>query len=189
MLSQICIHYTSAIQAHSQDPLLSEQQAMGRISKAKAKASARASLEKSFQSGKRVCQKSPPKVDDGDITKSQRSGFLMYLKSATQSKTDDEKVSVAQILLDEYKTLDAEKKKAMVLQFYRGGAKKQGMEVIYQQLMTHRSSASSATWEGYCTAKMVMKFHEVHAYKERKTHMREPGSSCMFIPKWLESLL
>ena len=128
-------------------------------------------IQKCFESGKRCTQKSPPPSqapssaascagsDDG-ISREQRSGFLTYLRSAMSSK-DNERSSQAGAILDEYRTLDATGKKAMIAAFFKQGGKRSGLKSVYDQRLSVSSSSTDKTWQGYLTPKGIMKLYEV----------------------------
>ena len=89
------------------------------------------------------------------VSKQQQQGFHSYLRVASQAKNEEVQMQATNIL-EKYSSMDKEGKKAMVSNFYKCGAKRNGLKSLYRQSLTHKSVADQGSWEGYLTAEMVM---------------------------------
>ena len=95
-----------------------------------------------------------------DISRSQCSGFLSYLRSATLGK-DASSRNAATSVLEHYRSLDAVAKKECISTFFKMGGRKKGLEHLFSQRVSHKASEVEEEHEGYVTGKKLMKLHEV----------------------------
>ena len=159
---------------------------MGGKSKRQQKGSPSQALKTSFEKSRRVSQKAPAKQaaaaaapspasshtslpatpasqhsGDLNVSRLQTSGFLSYLRSASLGK-DSTSRNAATSVLEHYKSLDAHAKKELICTFFKMGGRKKGLEHLFSQRVSHKASELEEELEGYCTAKKLMKLHEVH---------------------------
>ena len=154
-----------------------------KLAKAKGKAaSSEKTLPTAFaNAGRRVNQKSPMKpecravVGPEDVGKKQTSGFLTYLKSATQQQ-DPAVQSAAKAVLESYRQMGSEEKKVAITSFFRAGGKRSGLNSLFQSVVTHTNSETVGEWKGYLTPTKLMKLWEVLGCPE-KMQTSTPGLS------------
>ena len=128
----------------------------------KAKASPEGPLKKLLTRNKGGAVRGSPKKKEADeeISRTQRSGFLSYIKAAMKSKCDQTS-SQAETINRYYAGLGGEEKKAMISEFFRNGGKRSGLSSVFEQTLNISSKAKSGSWSGYCTFGQLMKLHEV----------------------------
>ena len=118
-------------------------------------------------SARRVSQKSPPAkaakpciTGPEDLSKKETSGFLMYLRSASQQK-DPSIQSAAKAVLDSYRQMGSDEKKVAITNFFKSGGRRAGLNSLFQQIVTHSQNDSVGEWKGYITPTKLMKLWEV----------------------------
>ena len=101
----------------------------------KAKASPDGALKRAFEKKGKVATKNSPKRQQQqqqqqkvDVSRTERSGFLSYIRAAMKGKCEST-ASQAETINRCYAGLGGEEKKAMIIEFYRNGAKKSWLEL------------------------------------------------------------
>ena len=83
-------------------------------------------------------------------SRTQRSNFLSYVRSAMASKSEEASHQAAYINA-QYHQLSATEKKNLVVEFHKSGGRRQGLSCCYKQTMVVSQKATDGTWEGYLT--------------------------------------
>ena len=95
-----------------------------------------------------------------EVNSKQQSLFLTYVKGAVSAK-DQEHANSAAKILEDYKQSTNEQKKGMVINFFKNGARKQGLAAVYRKVIATSQKVGERGWRGWATPAMIMDFHKV----------------------------
>ena len=109
------------------------------------------SLKRSFA----AAQGAQPAVKKGD-----QSLFLTYCKSTVASK-DPIAANQALKVLEDYKSMTGEAKKAMITNFFKSGGRKQGLSSLFKQVVSTEAAAWDKGWAGWATPSTIMSWSGV----------------------------
>ena len=93
-------------------------------------------------------------------SRKEQTGFLTYVRMAMSAKSA-ETSHQASLVNSHYNGLGAKEKRALIVEFHKGGAKKAGLACIFSQVLKVQEAAKSSSWEGYITFDGLCDLHKV----------------------------
>ena len=96
------------------------------------------------------------------VQKGDQSLFVTYLKNTQASTKDPLAANQAARLLEQYREMTNEAKKAMVTGFFKSGGRKAGLSSLFKQSISSQASANEKGWAGWATPSTIMSFSTVN---------------------------